>query len=110
MVPPSQVVETPITTKSLATPFMSVLESIPESCNESASASEFHFDFQAKRPPEALGKMTAHLEARSAKATMPKPIKSMKPRLRQTRLMSSVADHPLRSVRVAGNPNPQIQP
>ncbi len=79
---------------------------VPESSNETTPASEFHPDSLAKMAvtPEALTKMAAPLEARSATATMPEPLRRMKPRLRQTRLMFRVADPLLRSVRAAGIP------
>ncbi len=51
--------------------------------------------------PVLLAKLAAPLEAQSATASMPEP-QRMKPRLRQTLLVSRVADPPLRSVRAAG--------
>lgn len=73
---------------------------VPEPSNEVAPASVSHLDSLAKMAvtPEVLAKMATTPEARSTMAALPEPMSKMEPRRRQTRLMSSVADPPLRSM------------
>lgn len=117
--------ESPITTLSLATPFLSVHESVPESTTVHKSASASLSESVPERPPtpvpvvsnqsvlvpessyesvpasvfhpDSLTKMAATPETWSTTGAMLEPMSKMELRLKQTRLMSSVADPPLRS-------------